>query len=61
MKSEAKRFFASQAWVQGEWASNVLLEVDATGHWSSASPMNLARSREKVKKIQPKPRWRSAS
>ncbi|OYU45800.1 MAG: formimidoylglutamate deiminase [Burkholderiales bacterium PBB4] len=34
MKSEANRFFATQAWVQGDWASNVLLEVDATGHWS---------------------------
>ncbi len=34
MKSEASRFFATQAWVQGEWTSNVLLEVDATGHWS---------------------------
>ena len=34
MKSEARAFFAAQAWVQGAWASNVLLEVDANGHWS---------------------------
>ena len=34
MKSEANTFFATQAWVQGAWAANVLLEVDASGHWS---------------------------
>ena len=34
MKSEANTFFATQAWVQGAWAHNVLLEVDALGHWS---------------------------
>ena len=34
MQSEANRFFATQAWIQGAWASNVLLEVDAIGHWS---------------------------
>ena len=34
MKSEAKSFFATQAWVQGAWAFDVLLEVDAKGHWS---------------------------
>ena len=34
MKSEANCFFATQAWVQGAWATNVLLEVDASGHWS---------------------------
>ena len=33
MKSEAKRFFAAQAWVSGAWAQDVLLETDATGHW----------------------------
>ena len=34
MKSEANGFFATQAWVQGAWAYDVLLEVDARGHWS---------------------------
>lgn len=28
------RYLASQAWVQGAWARDVLLEVDASGHWS---------------------------
>ena len=35
MKSEAKRFFASQAWVQGAWANDVLLEVGPDGTWST--------------------------
>jgi len=34
MVTKANRFFASQAWVQGAWAKEVLLEVDASGHWS---------------------------
>ena len=34
MVTKANRFFASQAWVQGAWAKDVLLEVDASGHWS---------------------------
>ena len=34
MPLENRRFFAAQAWVAGAWARDVLLEVDATGHWS---------------------------
>ena len=34
MTTKTNRFFASQAWVQGAWAKDVLLEVDASGHWS---------------------------
>ena len=32
------RFFAPQAWVDGAWAHDVLLVVDATGHWSAITP-----------------------
>ncbi len=35
MPIEPGRFFAAQAWVAGAWAHDVLLEVDATGHWSA--------------------------
>jgi formimidoylglutamate deiminase len=28
-----KQFFAAQAWVNGAWARDVLLSVDASGHW----------------------------
>ena len=35
MPLENRRFFATQAWVAGAWARNVLLEVDAAGHWSA--------------------------
>ena len=28
-----KQFFANHAWVQGAWARDVLLTVDAAGHW----------------------------
>jgi formimidoylglutamate deiminase len=31
---EARRFFASQAWVDGAWAKDVLLVADAQGCWS---------------------------
>lgn len=34
MAIEASRYIAAQAWVQGNWANDVLLEVDASGHWS---------------------------
>lgn len=34
MTSESNTFFATQAWVQGAWAFDVLLAVDANGHWS---------------------------
>lgn len=32
------RFFAPQAWMDGAWARDVLLSVDATGHWSAITP-----------------------
>jgi formimidoylglutamate deiminase len=35
MPIEHRRFFAAQAWVAGAWARDVLLEVDARGHWSA--------------------------
>jgi len=35
MPLENRLFFAAQAWVAGAWARDVLLEVDAAGHWSS--------------------------
>lgn len=35
MKSEAKKFFAAQAWVAGAWAQDVLLEANVAGHWQS--------------------------
>ena len=38
MKSEAKQFFAAQAWVQGGWAHDVLLGVGADGTWSQIEP-----------------------
>jgi formimidoylglutamate deiminase len=38
MKSEACRFFAAQAWVQGAWASDVLLRVAGDGSWLSVQP-----------------------
>jgi formimidoylglutamate deiminase len=38
MKSEAKRFFAPQAWVAGAWAYDVLLGVATNGSWSQIEP-----------------------
>ena len=35
MKSEANRFFATQAWVRGGWAHDVLLTVADDGNWHS--------------------------
>lgn len=32
------QFFAAQAWVQGAWARDVLLTVDAHGHWCTVQP-----------------------
>ena len=32
--TEARRFFAAQAWVDGDWAQDVLLVADAEGRWS---------------------------
>ena len=34
MAAEGPRFFAERAWVAGGWARDVLLGVDAKGHWS---------------------------
>ena len=34
MKNEAKRFLAPQAWLQGAWAYDVVLEVAPDGRWS---------------------------
>ncbi|MDT9001544.1 formimidoylglutamate deiminase [Paucibacter sp. APW11] len=31
-------FFATQAWVDGRWQRDVLLEVDARGHWAAITP-----------------------
>ena len=38
MKSEARTFFAAQAWVQGTWARDVLLTVAGNGTWQSVEP-----------------------
>nr|WP_295783704.1 formimidoylglutamate deiminase [Rhodoferax sp.] len=38
MKSEALQFVAPQAWVQGAWAYDVLLEVAADGTWRTVRP-----------------------
>jgi formimidoylglutamate deiminase len=34
MDIETKRYFAENAWIQGAWARDVLLFVDALGNWS---------------------------
>ncbi len=51
MKSEAK-FFASQAWIEGAWVYDVLLEVDATGHWSKVQINATAEARTGATKLQ---------
>ena len=38
MKSEAKKFFAPQAWVGGAWARDVLLGAASDGTWSQIEP-----------------------
>ena len=38
MKSEARTFFAARAWVQGCWATDVLLRVAGDGSWLSVQP-----------------------
>jgi formimidoylglutamate deiminase len=38
MKSEAKRFFAAQAWVEGAWVRDALLTVAGDGTWQSIEP-----------------------
>ena len=45
MKVEAKLFFASQAWVSGAWAKDVLLGVAASGSWSQITPNAPAQAR----------------
>jgi formimidoylglutamate deiminase len=37
MAAEAS-FFARSAWIAGAWRSDVLLRVDAQGHWSQVTP-----------------------
>ena len=51
MKSEANTFFATQAWVHGAWATNVLLEVDAAGHWSKVQANTPADQRGSAKML----------
>ncbi|MCZ8258024.1 MAG: amidohydrolase family protein, partial [Polaromonas sp.] len=46
MKSEAKRFFAAQAWVQGAWAKDVLLTAAGNGTWQSIEPGATAQQQE---------------
>ena len=45
MKNEMKTFFAEQAWLQGAWARDVLLSVDATGHWCAVQADTPAAAR----------------
>jgi formimidoylglutamate deiminase len=40
------RYWAPQAWVQGRWAYNVLLTVDAAGRWQSVDPDTAPAGRE---------------
>ncbi len=46
MHADARVFFAEQAWVQGEWARDVLLAVSAQGHWSRVLPNASAEMRQ---------------
>jgi formimidoylglutamate deiminase len=46
MKSEAKKFFAAQAWVRGAWAKDVLLTVAGDGTWQSIEPGATAQQQE---------------
>ncbi|HLO93771.1 MAG TPA: amidohydrolase family protein, partial [Burkholderiaceae bacterium] len=38
MSAASHRFFAPQAWVDGRWQADVLLSVDARGHWAAVEP-----------------------
>lgn len=38
MPSESKTIFATQAWIDGAWAKDVLLEIDANGCWAKIQP-----------------------
>jgi formimidoylglutamate deiminase len=44
MAAEGPRYFAPLAWVAGAWARDVLLEVDAAGHWKHVTPGSSADS-----------------
>jgi formimidoylglutamate deiminase len=46
MKNKATRFFAKQAWVQGAWAADVLLEVGPDGCWSRVQPQAAAQQQQ---------------
>lgn len=43
---EPVRLFASQAWLDGAWARDVLLEVDGTGHWAGVQADVPAQQRQ---------------
>ena len=45
MKSEARKYFAAQAWVAGAWAQDVLLEANVAGHWQSVTAGASAQQR----------------
>lgn len=38
MRAESRNYFAAQAWIDGTWATDVLLSVDAAGHWVRVLP-----------------------
>ncbi len=38
MTTESKSYFAAQAWIDGAWARDVLLSVDAAGRWARVQP-----------------------
>ena len=48
----AQRYFAPQAWVQGAWAQNVLLSVDAAGRWCGITPNATAADRDDAIRLQ---------
>ncbi len=52
MKSEAMRFLAPQAWVQGAWAYDVLMEVAADGSWSTVQPQATAQQQAGAQRLQ---------
>ena len=49
MQPTENRFFAPQAWVNGAWAYDVLLTIDATGDWSGIAPDATLAQREGAK------------
>ena len=52
MKSEAKLFLAPQAWLQGAWACDVLLEVAADGTWRTVQPNATAQQQATATRLQ---------